>query len=110
MQLSKESKTPLENFEDVLFQEQQMLFQEITMPRSKLGCQDNAVFILQLGVEFDFNKLQLSPKIPVYLNEIQFCECLLSIIYVNEGAKEIGHGQLFLILVSPYIGLFQVGV
>ena len=37
---SRESKTPLENFEDVLFQEQQMLFQEITMPRSKLGCQD----------------------------------------------------------------------
>ena len=44
-------------------------------------------------VQVRFNKLQLSPKIPVYLNEVQFCECLLSSIYVNEGTKEKRNDQ-----------------
>ena len=44
-------------------------------------------------VQARFNKVQLSPKIPVYLNEVQLCECLLSSIYVNEGAKEKRNDQ-----------------
>ena len=42
-----------------------------------------AVIIQQLGAEFDLDELQISPKIPVYSNEIQFCKCLLSSIYAN---------------------------